>query len=90
MANPMDDYEIWWLDAPYGCGALRTVGGQVVRGGAPIFNKLAGQMLRLLPKSYHVEFLCVEPFIAASRQSQSSSARLKDQVRQSLGAAPTP
>lgn len=45
MLNPSDDYEWWWIDMGYGCGGVRTVGGQIHQGGAPIFNKLVGYHL---------------------------------------------
>lgn len=61
MDNPRDDAELWHLDAPYGCGMVRTVGGMII-GGAPIFKKLRGWTLTKLPPSYKYEFIGVEPF----------------------------
>lgn len=64
MRNPSDDYEWWWLDTAFGCGGIRTVGGQVHRGGAPIFNCFVGQDIRMLATKgrYRYEYLGVEPF----------------------------
>jgi hypothetical protein len=64
MANPSDDAEVWWLDAPFGCGGVYTVGGVVIRGGASIFNRFVGQDIRKLSIKGHYtyEYIGVEPF----------------------------
>jgi hypothetical protein len=68
MANPLDEAELWWLDTPFGCGGVYTIGGQIVRGGAPIFNRLTGYHIDKLPPSHKYEYIGVEPFESRSRK----------------------
>lgn len=57
----MDDLELWHCDSSYGCGMLKSIGGMIV-GGAPIFYKLNGQLIRLLPKHYKLTHIGIEKF----------------------------
>ena len=49
--------ELYSLDCPYANGGILVRNGMIVRGGAPIFNKLIGEQLNLLPSRYKATFI---------------------------------
>ena len=50
-------YVWYWIDTGWGCGGIRTLGGHVVKGGAPIFRQLYGESVAKLQKIYKLKKL---------------------------------
>ena len=49
--------ELWSLNCSYANGGILVRDGMIVCGGAPIFNKLIGEQLSLLPSRYQAMFI---------------------------------